>query len=231
MVQDYVCLDLETTGLNPKTEKIIEIGAVKVRNGKITDTFESFVAPNKKLEGKITEITGITEDMLREAPQREEIIPGFLEFVGTDILLGHSLMFDYSFLKRAVVNCGLAFEGEGIDTLKIARKFLSELESRRLGFLCSHYGIRHTAHRALSDARATSQLYEKLCGEFYTEEDFKPVPLIYKVKREGSITKAQKERLYRLLDKHKITLDIEVEKMTRSEASRYTDKLLAKYGR
>lgn len=231
MIQDYVCLDLETTGLNPKTEKIIEIGAVKVRDGKITDRFESFVAPNRKVDQKIIELTGITEEMLVGAPEREEVIPQFLEFAGLDILVGHSLMFDYSFIKRAAVNCGFVFEREGIDTLKLARKFLPELESRRLGFLCGHYEIEHSAHRALADAEATSILYGKLCQEFYTEEDFKPIPLLYKVKKEAPATKAQKERLYRLLDKHRISIEIEVEKMTRSEASRYTDKLLAKYGR
>lgn len=241
MIDDYICLDLETTGLNPKTDKIIEIGAVKVRNGAIVDTFETFVAPERKLEKRITELTGITDEMLENAPAKEEVIPRFLEFAGEDILLGHSVLFDYSFIKRAAVNCKLEFERQGIDTLKIARKYLSDLESRSLGFLCSHYKIEHHAHRAMADVEATVSLYKKLCEEFYNEEDFKPTPLLYKVKRETPITKPQRERLYRLIELHKLSIEtdeelsplliMEVDKLTRNEASRYTDKLLAKYGR
>ena len=241
MIEDYICLDLETTGLNPKIDKIIEIGAVKVRNGIIVDSFETFVAPERKLEERITELTGITDKMLENAPSKEEIIPKFLEFAGEDILLGHSVLFDYSFIKRAAVNCKLTYERQGIDTLKIARKYLPDLESRSLGFLCSYYQIEHHAHRAMEDAKATVSLYQKLCEEFYNEEDFKPTPLQYKVKRETPITKPQKERLYRLLELHKLSIEkddkmsvlltMEVDKLTRNEASRYTDRLLSKYGR
>ncbi len=241
MIEDYICLDLETTGLNPKTDKIIEIGAVKVRNGEIIDSFETFVAPERKLEQRIVELTGITDEMLENAPSKEEVIPKFIQFAGEDILLGHSVLFDYSFMKRAAVNCKLTFERQGIDTLKIARKFLPELESRSLGFLCSHYQIAHNAHRAMADAIATVNLYKKLCELFYNEEDFKPAPLVYKVKRETPITKPQKERLYRLLELHKLSLEqdsdmskfleMEVDKLTRNEASRYTDQILSRYGR
>lgn len=241
MIEDYICLDLETTGLNPKTDKIIEIGAVKVRNGEIIDSFETFVAPERKLEQRIVELTGITDEMLENAPSKEEVIPKFIQFAGEDILLGHSVLFDYSFMKRAAVNCKLTFERQGIDTLKIARKFLPELESRSLGFLCFHYQIAHNAHRAMADAIATVNLYKKLCELFYNEEDFKPAPLVYKVKRETPITKPQKERLYRLLELHKLSLEqdsdmskfleMEVDKLTRNEASRYTDQILSRYGR
>lgn len=241
VIKDYLCLDIETTGLNPKTEKIIEIGAVRVRNGNITESFESLVAPGRPLGERITDLTGITDEMLKNAPAREEVIPKFLEFAGEDILLGHSVLFDYSFLKKAAVNCNYQFERTGIDTLKIARKFLPEIESRRLGYLCSYYGIEHHAHRALADAQATVGLYQKLAEHFYTEEDFKPFPLQYKVKKESPITKNQKERLYYLLQKHKLAIEtdetlssclyMELDKLTKNEASRYTDKLLSKYGR
>lgn len=241
MIRDYICVDLETTGLNPKTDRIIEIGAVRVRDGEIVDTFESFLAPGRMLESRIVELTGITDEMLKDAPAREEVIPRFLEFAGDDVLVGHSILFDFSFLKRAAVNCKLAFERQGIDTLKIARKFLPDLESRSLGFLCNHYQIEHNAHRAMADAVATVKLYGKLAEEFYTEEDFKPTPLLYKVKRETPITKPQKERLYRLLEQHKLFIEqdcdlsklltMEVEQLTRNEASRYTDWILSKCGR
>ena len=241
MINDYTCVDIETTGLNPKTDRIIEIGAVKVQNGQITEAFESFVSPGRKLEGRITELTGITDEMLLNAPESKEVIRKFLDFAGEDILLGHSVLFDYSFLKKAAVNEKLTFERQGIDTLKIARKFLPELESRSLGFLCGHFGIAHQAHRAMADAAATVQLYEKLAEQFFTEEDFRPAPLIFKVKRETPITKPQKERFCRLLEQHRLTIEqdselsfllsLEAEKLTRSEASRYMDKLLARCGR
>lgn len=241
MIKDYLCLDIETTGLNPKTERIIEIGAVRVRDGVVTDSFESLVAPGRLLQERITDLTGITDEMLEGAPEKEEVIPKFLEFAGDDILLGHSILFDYSFLKRAAINCNYQFERNGIDTLKIARKFLPDIESRSLGYLCSYYNIGHKAHRALADAKATVSLYHRLAEEFYTQEDFTSFPLVYKVKKESPITKSQKDRLYRLMEKHKLTIEadeelrvcltMEIDKMTKNEASRYTDRILSKCGR
>lgn len=233
MVHSYVSIDLETTGLNPKRDKIIEIGAVKIVNNKICDTFSTFVNPNRMLDKKIIELTGITDEHLAKAPGIEEIIEGFMEFLGDFPLLGHSILFDYAFLKKAAINKKMAFEKEAIDTLKIARKYLNELEHKNLDYLCKYYEIPHQAHRALEDAMATSRLYVKLAEEFYQEEDtvFQPQKLFFSVKKDTPITKPQKERLYNLIEKHKLNVDYELDKLTRSEASRYTDKILAKYGR
>ena len=230
-VMDYVCVDLETTGLNPKTDKIIEIGAVKVKNGVVVDTFSRFVYPGRKLEEKITTLTGISDSNLEGQPGIEAVLPEFLDFAENLPLLGHSVLFDYSFLKRAAVNSRLTFERKGIDTLKIARKYLTELPSRNLGALCSYFQIPHHAHRAYEDAQATSQLYHKLCELFYQEEDFMPKTLSYQVKKEGPATPAQKERLARLLQQYHITPDYEIAWLTKNEASRKIDKLLAQYGR
>jgi len=229
-VRDYLCVDLETTGLNPKTDKIIEIGAVKVKNGEIRDTFASFVRPGKTLPQKVTALTGITETYLENAPLIGELLPQFLEFAEQLPLLGHRVLFDYSFLKRAAVNAGRTFERSGIDTLRLSRKYLSDLPSKRLSDLCVYYGIEMQAHRALEDAAATHRLYRKLCENFYEEEAFKPVPLVYKVKREGPATKAQKERLTRLLAQHGIEPDYEIDLLTKNEASRLIDRILASYG-
>ena len=233
MFDTYVCIDLETTGLNPKLDKIIEIGAVKVINGEITETFETFVNPGRKLEQRIMELTGIRDEQLTDAPYIDEVLPDLLDFLGDLPLLGHSILFDYSFLKKAAVDRKLTFERDGVDTLKIARRFLTELEHRSLDYLCEYYQIPHNAHRALADAEATVQLYGKLVDAFYGVEEtlFLPKQLIFKVKRDTPATKAQKERLYRLLAQHNITLDVDIEKLTRSEASRLTDNLLATYGR
>ena len=233
MIDSYVCLDLETTGLDPKRDKIIEIGAIKVKDGEIIGQIETFVNPQRKLEERIVELTGIRDEQLDNAPEITDILPELIEFVGEDILLGHSVLFDYSFIKKAAINQRLKFEKFGIDTLKIARKFLPDLESRSLGFLCSHFGIEHSAHRALTDAKATSQLYHKLVELFYDghEDDFKPTLLSYNAKRDTPVTIPQKEQLYKLLDRHRIKVEYNVEKLTRSEASRIIARILAEYGR
>lgn len=231
MVNDYVALDLETTGLNPKRDRIIEVGAVRVRDGRVTESFQSFVNPGRVLNEMVCGLTGITEEMLRNAPDEGEIMTEILNFIGEDILVGHRILFDYSFLKRLAVNRKLVFERKGIDTLKLARKFLPELESRRLGYLCGYYGIEHTAHRALGDAAAASELYQKLAEFYYNEKDFAPQELIFKIKKETPASKPQKERLYKLIDKHKIVMEYDIDKLTKSEASRITDQILSKYGR
>lgn len=233
MINSYVCIDLETTGLNPKTDRIIEIGAVKVAEGRVVDTFSTYVNPGRKLEERIVELTGIVQEQVDDAPEITQVLPELIAFLEDYPLLGHRILFDYSFLKKAAVNQKLSFEKQGIDTLRIARCFLPELEKRSLEFLCKHYEIPHHAHRALADAEATSILYQKLAVQFYEKDSkpFEPVVLIYNAKKETPITKPQKERLYRLIAQHNLTVDYDVEKLTRSEASRYTDKIYEKYGR
>ena len=215
-MKEYVSVDVETTGLAPKQDKIIEIGAVRVRDGQIVGSFTSFVNPGRILPAHITELTGI------------------LEFAGDLPLVGHRILFDYGFLKRAAVNMRLDFERSGVDTLKLSRQFLSELPSRRLSALCEHFEIPIQAHRALEDARATHILYEKLLELYGTGPDrakaFEPVPLICKVKRESPATKAQKERLKKLISMHQLVPEYDVEMLTKNEASRQIDRILAAYG-
>ena len=247
-MNSYISIDLETTGLNPKLDRIIEIGAVKVVDGEIVDTFESLINPGRKLEERITDLTGITDADLADKPYIEEVLPKLLTFMEECgifgsipavleekagacklPLLGHSILFDYSFLKKAAVDRKLKFEKWGVDTLKIARKYLPELEHRSLGYLCNYYQIPHRAHRALNDAEATHLLYQRLCQEFYKEEEslFSGHQLQFQVKRDTPITIPQKEQLYRLMKQHNLTVDVDVERLTRSEASRLTDQLLA----
>ncbi len=229
-INSYISIDLETTGLNPKLDRIIEIGGVKVVDGQIVDTFETLINPGRKLEERITDLTGITDADLADKPYMEDVLPELLAFVGDELpLLGHSILFDYSFLKKAAVDRKLKFEKWGIDTLKIARKYLPELEHRSLGYLCNFYQIPHKAHRALNDAEATHLLYQRLCQEFYREEEslFDRHQLQFQVKRDTPITIPQKEQLYRLMKQHNLTVDVDVERLTRSEASRLTDQLLA----
>lgn len=234
MTKSYTAIDLETTGLNPKYEKIIEIGAVKVIDGEIAERFQTLVNPGKTLSPQIMELTGITQTELEDAPEISEVLPGLLAFLGDDVLLGHSIMFDYSFLKKAAVNEGLwksDRQALGLDTLKLSRIYLPQLPSRRLSALCEYYHILHQAHRALGDAESTVALYQILEKQFFEEKVFTPFPLIYNIKKESPITKTQKERLYQLLEMHKIVTDYDVEKLTRNEASRIIDKIYLAYGR
>lgn len=226
-MDSYISVDLETTGLCPKTDKIIEIGAVRVENGQITGEFSRFVNPGRALPERITELTGIVQEQVAGAETIAPVLEDFLNFAGELPLLGHRVLFDYSFLKRAAVNAGKQFERSGVDTLKLSRQYLSELPSRRLSDLCAHFGIPIAAHRALEDARAAHFLYRKLCARFYEEKSFAPVPLLYKVKKEGPATPKQKERLRRLLAERGITPDYDVEMLTKNEASRLADKILA----
>ena len=247
-INSYISIDLETTGLNPKLDRIIEVGAVKVVDGQIVDTFETLINPGRKLEERIADLTCITDGDLADKPYIEDVLPKLLQFmemdgvsldasqitgaaggVGALPMLGHSILFDYSFLKKAAVDRKLKFEKWGVDTLKIARKYLPELEHRSLGYLCNFYQIPHKPHRALNDAEATHLLYQRLCQEFYKEEEslFYGHLLQFQVKRDTPITIPQKEQLYRLMKQHNLTVDVEVERLTRSEASRLTDQLLA----
>ena len=230
-LQDFICIDLETTGLNPKRDRIIEIGAVKVRNGEIVETFQQLIDPKQQLEERVELLTGISSKELEGKPAIQEVLPAIKEFLGEDVLLGHRVLFDYSFLKRAFTNEKISFERKGIDTLKLARQFVVDCESKKLESLCKHYGITHQAHRALGDVLATVELYRKLIEHYYNEEAFVPKPLEFKVKKESPITKAQKECLTLLLAKHNLVPKCEVTSMTRNEASRYIDQILAAYGR
>lgn len=242
MQTHFTVVDLETTGLDPKRDKIIEIGAIQVQNGEITKTFHTLVNPGRKLSDKVKELTGITDEDLKNAPFIETVIRDFIEFADKEYLLGHSILFDFSFLKRAATNEGLVFEREGIDTLKIARIFLQDLESRSLPALCKHFEITHVPHRALNDVEATYQLYKKL-NELFSEKDldpFQPKKLIYKVKKEGPVTKKQLEQIQKILLYHQLENQyqntesadyIDFSRMSKNEASRFIDLLILRYGR
>ncbi len=230
----YIALDLETTGLNPKLDRIIEIGAIRVEHGQETGRFHTMLDPHRELEGRTVELTGITLDMLKGAPDIVDILDEFLNFCGELPLLGHHIIFDYSFVKRAAVNQGLKFEKNGIDTLTLCRRFMPEEESKCLGAACAFYGLtQESAHRALGDALDAHRLYQKLAERHAEKEPkaFAEKPLIYKVKREQPASKKQKEDLRYLLKYHKISLPVQIDYLSRNEISRITDKVISEYGR
>jgi len=230
----YVAIDLETTGIHPSSDRIIEIGAIKVINGKIEDKFETFVNPQMAVPWRIQELTGITTEMARSGILVEDAMPKLLDFCSEAPLLAHNIMFDYSFLRHKAINLGMDFEREGIDTLAIARRTLCTLPSRRLCALCEHYDIETGhSHRASDDAMAAHLLYQKLRADFAeaSPELFAATPLVHKVKKQNPITKKQKDYLNDLLKYHKIVIDVEIDSLTKNEASRLIDKIILDNGR
>ena len=170
MLKSYIAFDVETTGLNPAENEIIEIGALKVREGKVAERFMELVRPLSPVSPSITALTGITNQMVSSARSRHDVISDFLAFCGEDVLIGHNVSFDYSFVKTSAAAEGLPFEKSGIDTLKIAQKVHKDLESRSLESLCRYYHIENrSAHRAYHDALATAKLYQTLAHYFEAE--------------------------------------------------------------
>jgi len=234
MIKDYIAFDLETTGLDIETDSIIEIGGVKVRNGKVVDRFMEFVKPLNPISPMITNITGITNEMVMHARDVKTVLYDFIDFCEKDILIGHNLMFDFKFTKKFANMYGISFEKRGIDTLQIARKTLSDLESKRLESLCSYYHITNTsAHRAYHDALATAKIYHMLAHDFEESNPacFQPKELIYRPKKIQPCTKKQLEFIDSLCKQYQLPFPNEAESFTRSEASKYIDHIISIYGR
>lgn len=234
MLEDYLVVDLEMTGLNPRTDQILEIGAVKVKKKQITDTFSCLVRPNGKLSAEVQELTGITEEMASEGEEPDAALGRFLIFAEDLVWVGHNIIYDYSFIKQWAVNHRILFSKYAVDTLKVARKCLPELEKKSLDYLCDYFEIsREAKHRAFEDAAATRELYERLESQFEEEqkEIFVPEELHYKLRRQTPATPRQKNYLKELAEYHKIVLDMSVDRLSRSEASRLTDRIIHQYGR
>ena len=233
MIKDYVAFDLETTGLDIENDSIIEIGALKVINGKVTERFMEFVKPSKPISPMITNITGITNEMVASARPTEDIVRDFVDFCGDYMLVGHNILFDYKFMKKHAMRYNLPFEKRGLDTLRIARKVLRHLESKSLGGLCEHYHITNqAAHRAYHDALATAKIYHMLAHDFEASDKkiFMPEQLQYKPKKIQPCTAKQIEYLNMLCCHHNIKMQEHPETLTRSEASKLIDNIISNYG-
>ena len=166
-----VVLDFESTGLNTGKARITEIGAVRLENGIITDSFEQLVNPEEPLERKITELTGITDAMLQGQPGAAEALPKLLEFIGEDPIAAHNAGFDANLLRAELKRIGRSWSGPVINTLAYARKLYPELKSHRLGAVCKYLGVSlKNAHRAVHDATATAQCLKRMFEE--TKERF-----------------------------------------------------------
>jgi DNA polymerase III epsilon subunit family exonuclease len=162
-VPDYVVFDLETTGISPKMDEVIEISAVKVRGGAIVDEFSKLVNPGRPIPYGASAVNNIFDHMVAEAPFFEDVLPQFFDFAGADVLVGHNIhKFDMNFLYRdAERYFGKTVSNDYIDTLKIAKICFPDWKHRRLGDLAEHYGIStRGAHRALADCLMNQQVFE-----------------------------------------------------------------------
>ena len=160
--QEFVAFDLETTGLSSKNDRIIEIGAVILKNGVEIDRFQTFVDPERKLDRKIVELTGITDEMLSGAPTIEAVLPDFIEFIGNRVLVAHNADFDTGFVRAACVRLGLPYEFTAADTLILAQNLLPNLGKHKLDVVANALSLpEFNHHRAADDAMICGLIMER----------------------------------------------------------------------
>ncbi|WP_343337712.1 DNA polymerase III PolC-type [Terrisporobacter petrolearius] len=160
--QTFIVFDLETTGFSNKNDKITEIGAVKVENFKIVDRFSQLINPEKDISYKVQELTGITNDLIKDKPTIEEILPKFIEFIGDSVLVAHNADFDMGFMQQKCREQNIEFKNTSVDTLTLARTLLPHMKRFRLNLIAKELGIpllNH--HRAVDDAEATAHIFIK----------------------------------------------------------------------
>lgn len=164
LIDDYIVVDLETTGLSPSDDEIIEIGAIRYVNNVEVERFCTFVSVDFPLPRRIVRHTGITDAMLEGAPKIADVLPQFLDFVGNSVIIAHNANFDINFLyDNALRHLGLNFTNDFVDTLYLARQCRLPVENHKLGTLAEHFGIsQETAHRSAADCETTHALYAKL---------------------------------------------------------------------
>ena len=156
----YCVLDLETTGLSFRTEKITEVGIMKVKNGEVIDEFSCFVNPEKPIPQKVVEVTNITDDMVKDAETIDKVFPKILEFVGDSILVAHNADFDIGFLKYNASQLGYELNNTYLDTLRLAKSLFPDFKKYKLGFIADKLGIVvEVAHRALDDVDTTVKVF------------------------------------------------------------------------
>jgi len=159
---EYVVFDIETTGLKKETDKIIEIGAVKINNNKIVDNFSVFVNPKVPLSDKIIKLTSITDEMLKDALTEDEVIPKFLNFAGNAVLVAHNANFDVGFIRQWAKNKNIQVNNTVVDTVGLSKVLFPELKKYKLDIVCEHLGISlENHHRAVDDAHATAEIFIK----------------------------------------------------------------------
>ena len=159
----YCILDLETTGISYITEKITEVGIVKIKDGKQIDSFECFVNPEKPIPQEVVEITHITDEMVKDADTIDKVIPKIIDFIGDSVLVAHNADFDISYLKYNFEKYGYKLENSYIDTLRLSKAVFPELKRFKLGLIAEHLGIVvEVAHRALDDVITLHKVFNEI---------------------------------------------------------------------
>lgn len=160
---EYCVFDLETTGISHITEKITEIGIIKIKNGEVIDTFETFVNPEKPIPEEVVNVTHITDDMVKNAEAIDKIMPKVLEFMGDSVLVAHNADFDIGYMKYNCEQLGLPFNNTHIDTLRLAKAIFPEFSRYKLGFIADKLGIKvDVAHRALDDVKTLVAVFKEM---------------------------------------------------------------------
>lgn len=194
ILSDYIVFDIETTGLDSSYDEVIEIGAIKVKDNKIVSKFNSLVKPRNEIDEYITELTGITNEMVKDAPTIEEILPDFMNYIGNDILIGHNVNFDINFIYDNLYrNKFDVLTNDFIDTMRISKKLLPDLPHHRLIDLARYFEIDTTNnHRSLKDCEITMDIYEQLKNvalqKYVNVEEFKNA---FKKYRNGTTLRAR----------------------------------------
>jgi DNA polymerase-3 subunit epsilon len=165
---DYVVVDVETTGLNPRNDDIIEIAAIKCRNDKPVDQFNSLINISRPLPNNIVQLTGINDKMLSKAPPARDVIPAFLNFAEDEILLAHNANFDIGFLYKSIkFITGKNLDNDYVDTLRISHYQNTNFENHKLKTIAKNLGVSSsTQHRALADAEVTYRCYIAMKSQY-----------------------------------------------------------------
>ncbi len=189
---EYVVFDLETTGFSAASDKIIEIGAVKLKGGEIVDRFSTFVNPERPIPFRIEQLTGINDVMVKDAPKIEEILPKFMEFVKDSILVAHNADFDMSFIEFNARKMDIPCDFTVVDTVGLARFVVTGLGRYKLDTVAKALGVPlGNHHRAVDDAECTARIFQKLCARL-TDEG---ITTLDKVNEKGSSSEDFRSKL------------------------------------
>ena len=236
----FICFDIETTGLSAARDKITEIGAVKVENGVITDTFSTFANPEMPIPQKITQLTGITDDMVKDAPSQSEAVGAFLEFAGDNVLVAHNAPFDTSFIAKACEDMGREYNYTSIDTVAISRAILTDIKNCKLDTVAKFLRLGDfNHHRATDDAEMLARIFINLCqrltddyGITKTNDintkiaggDFKKLPTYHQIILVKN--KTGLKNLYRLISYSHINYFYKKPRIPKSELVKYREGLI-----
>ena len=237
---EFVVFDLETTGLQAAQERITEIGAVRLVNGQVTESFDLFVNPERPIPPEVVKLTGITDAMVRDAPKEPEALAQFFAFAGDRPLIAHNASFDMGFLRAAAARSGMTCAYTAVDTLMLARQLYPELKNHKLGTLADHLGCGDFgAHRASEDSRVlatiTLRMFERLEGQYgaHTIQEIGKAYGIGDVKRIPSYhqiilvkNKVGLKNLYRLVSMAHLDYFYKRPRIPRSALVRYREGLL-----